>query len=451
MITRNRLRCLRRSTLLALIALASGINAGAVSAQPEFVGGAYANVSIEAFDASLTPYGEWVAVGHFGRAWRPFRTIVGIDFQPYLTGGHWVYTDYGWTFDSDYDWGWAPFHYGRWMMDDYYGWVWIPDTVWGPAWVDWRFGAGYVGWVPLAPAGFSIGFGYRPAWCFVPVTHFVVRDVYHYALPAERFHWAYSVTSPVHQPVHYAGVQWNGGPPPGQVSQAIGRPIQPASISPPPPGQVHAARLGPPTGVSTGVSASAPGFHGAPPAGSTVHGPSMPPSGSAGFGNRLPTAPAAGSPSPFRGAPVTAGSPQTGSPPPTAAAGEAHWGHAPTGAAPQWGRSTQGQVQWPSQTQPARLPQAPATGHPSSGGAAPQSPGGFQGFHPPPAQMSPPPTQYRAPALAHVSPPPAAPMRVTPPPAAPHPVPMARSFAPSPAPHFSSGHASGGFGSRANR
>jgi hypothetical protein len=37
-----------------------------------------------------------------------------------------------------------------------YGWVWTPGYVWGPAWVDWYWGDGYVGWVPLGPPGFAI-------------------------------------------------------------------------------------------------------------------------------------------------------------------------------------------------------------------------------------------------------------------------------------------------------
>jgi len=27
---------------------------------------------------------------------------------------------------SDYNWGWAPFHYGRWAYDPFYGWMWVP-------------------------------------------------------------------------------------------------------------------------------------------------------------------------------------------------------------------------------------------------------------------------------------------------------------------------------------
>jgi len=43
-------------------------------------------------------------------------------------------TDDGMTWVSDYNWGWAPFHYGRWDYNDSYGWFWIPDNEWGPAW-----------------------------------------------------------------------------------------------------------------------------------------------------------------------------------------------------------------------------------------------------------------------------------------------------------------------------
>src|SRR5205809_2680548 len=105
-------------------------------------------VSVGMFYDSLSPYGDWVYVGRFGRVWRPSPAVVGVGFRPYATGGEWVYTDYGWSFETEWDWGWAPFHYGRWYLDSAYGWVWVPDTTWGPSWVDWRFGGGYVGWAP---------------------------------------------------------------------------------------------------------------------------------------------------------------------------------------------------------------------------------------------------------------------------------------------------------------
>jgi len=357
---------------IPLFLLLGCVTPGSASAQPEL--DAYGTVSTEAFEGTLSPYGEWIAVGRFGRAWRPYRTLVGADFRPYLSGGHWVYTDYGWTFESDYSWGWAPFHYGRWMMDDYYGWVWVPGTVWGPAWVDWRFGGGYVGWVPLAPAGFTINYGfYQPHWCFVPVTHFVVRDVYHYALPVERFHAAYSATSPIREPVHYGGTQWNAGPPPGQVSQVVGHPIQPVSITPPRPGQVQAVRLGPPSGVSMNN-------------GSPVHSPGVAAPSAQAFGNRPTGSPAPGSPSAVHSLPPPSGAPAGVTTRTAPSTGEAHWGRQPVGDAPHWGRSGEGSAQSQSMGPPVGHPISgssvatpyaappPSFGSPSSGGAVHMSP-----------------------------------------------------------------------------
>lgn len=110
-------------------------------------------ISFGAFYSSLAPYGEWVSTGGYGMCWRPAG--VPADWTPY-TFGHWVWTDYGWTWVSGYPWGWAPFHYGRWVLDSYYGWIWVPGYVWAPAWVQWRWGDGYCGWAPLPP-----GFHFR--------------------------------------------------------------------------------------------------------------------------------------------------------------------------------------------------------------------------------------------------------------------------------------------------
>jgi hypothetical protein len=106
------------------------------------------SVNISFFYDELAPYGEWISTPQYGWVWAPDNMAVG--WRPY-TNGHWVYSDFGWTWVSDLDWGWAAFHYGRWYFDDVYGWVWVPGTVWGPAWVAWRHGGGYVGWAPLPP------------------------------------------------------------------------------------------------------------------------------------------------------------------------------------------------------------------------------------------------------------------------------------------------------------
>src|SRR5215471_14352664 len=54
------------------------------------------------FRDDLAPYGEWVRVPTYGWAWRPYS--VAADWQPY-TLGHWIDTDYGWTWVSDEQWG----------------------------------------------------------------------------------------------------------------------------------------------------------------------------------------------------------------------------------------------------------------------------------------------------------------------------------------------------------
>jgi hypothetical protein len=105
------------------------------------------------FHGALDPHGSWADDGKYGTVWVPSAKVVGSDFVPYRTGGHWVYgDDYTWV--SDYDWGWAPFHYGRWVSIDGRGWGWIPGRKYAPAWVSWRVGApgfAYVGWSPAVP------------------------------------------------------------------------------------------------------------------------------------------------------------------------------------------------------------------------------------------------------------------------------------------------------------
>jgi hypothetical protein len=104
-----------------------------------------------AFREDLAPYGTWVETLRFGWAWSPDRDLVGDDFMPYVSAGHWQPTDVGWMWMSDWSWGWAPFHYGRWAWDQRRGWLWIPDAQWAPAWVEWRAGSAFVGWAALPP------------------------------------------------------------------------------------------------------------------------------------------------------------------------------------------------------------------------------------------------------------------------------------------------------------
>lgn len=105
-------------------------------------------VTYQTFYDGLSPYGTWIDYPTYGHVWSPG---VDGDFRPYATNGHWVYTEDGWAWASDYAWGWAPFHYGRWLYDDNYGWLWVPGYNWSPAWVTWGyFGDDYC-WAPLMP------------------------------------------------------------------------------------------------------------------------------------------------------------------------------------------------------------------------------------------------------------------------------------------------------------
>ena len=123
-------------------------------------------VTVDYFYDTLASYGTWISVEGYGRCWRPTVMVVNAGWQPYCDHGHWVWTDDGWYWISDYSWGWAPFHYGRWFHHARFGWCWAPDTVWGPSWVTWRYSGDYCGWAPLPPfAAYvsGIGFTYRGA------------------------------------------------------------------------------------------------------------------------------------------------------------------------------------------------------------------------------------------------------------------------------------------------
>jgi hypothetical protein len=123
-------------------------------------------VTLDYFHTQLAPYGTWVDVPGYGLCWSPTRVIAatpGGDWRPYYDNGHWVYTENGWFWVSDYSWGDIPFHYGRWIREPGYGWLWVPDLTWGPAWVCWREAEadGYIGWAPLPYGAIWVDGGWR--------------------------------------------------------------------------------------------------------------------------------------------------------------------------------------------------------------------------------------------------------------------------------------------------
>ena len=199
-----------------------------VSAQNE-------NISLQVFYDELGQYGTWVDNPQYGSVWVP---NVESGFRPYVTNGHWVFTDYGWTWSSDYPWGWAAFHYGRWYWDAQYGNVWVPDTVWGPAWVSWRQSEGYYGWAPLGP-GMGIGNGYgnyynipTDRWCFVRDRDLMRYDICNYFVDRLRYSALIGISRLLF--THHYDSRYNYayvyGPERGDFQRCYGRLINPIRI-----------------------------------------------------------------------------------------------------------------------------------------------------------------------------------------------------------------------------
>jgi hypothetical protein len=176
------------------------------------------------FQSALDPYGQWVEDPNYGEVWAPSVEVVGGDFTPYATGGHWVLTEYGWTWVSDWDWGWGPFHYGRWVDLVGYGWCWVPGSIWGPGWVSWRYGGGYAGWAPLPPRGVTVGppRGVRSPWRFVLAHQLGDRRANY--LPRHVVPAVFAKTSVVTNLHTTNGNRFNAGPSPSLV-RAVARPV----------------------------------------------------------------------------------------------------------------------------------------------------------------------------------------------------------------------------------
>jgi hypothetical protein len=185
----------------------------------------YEEVSLETFYEELSPYGVWINDPEYGRVWRP--DVDQEEFRPYYTRGHWEMTKYGNTWVSDYEWGWAPFHYGRWHHSGRRGWVWIPDVHWGPAWVSWRSGGGYYGWAPLGPGiNINISIGRIPAlyWVFVPQ-----RSIYHRNYPGydyRRNTHIYNRTVIINNTYVYNNKKYYTGPRASEIRRVTGKPVR---------------------------------------------------------------------------------------------------------------------------------------------------------------------------------------------------------------------------------
>lgn len=188
----------------------------------------YDYLSYEEFYQGLAPYGQWIEDQKLGYVWSP-----GVDngFRPYYTNGHWVMTEYGNTWVSDYTWGWACFHYGRWTYDPYYGWLWIPGNYWGPAWVSWRYGEGFYGWAPLGPeyqSTMTLTDYNCPEdwWVFIPPQYLYSGKYYQYWYGPRDNGKIITNTTVINNTYRDRNVTYITGPHVAQVKQVTGNTVQ---------------------------------------------------------------------------------------------------------------------------------------------------------------------------------------------------------------------------------
>lgn len=108
----------------------------------------------------LDEYGSWTTQYEYGRVWYP--STVAANWAPYRFG-RWAWVQpWGWTWVDDAPWGFAPFHYGRWVrIGGRWGWSpgeYVARPVYAPALVTFFGGNGWsvnanlgptYSWVPL--------------------------------------------------------------------------------------------------------------------------------------------------------------------------------------------------------------------------------------------------------------------------------------------------------------
>lgn len=131
----------------------------------------------------LDDNGDWQTASDYGPVWYPRQVDSG--WAPYHNG-HWAWVDpWGWTWVDDASWGFAPFHYGRWV---YYQnrWGWCPGPrnegrpYYAPALVAWFGGSGFSAGISFGGGGglgwVALGFGevYTPPYV---VSQSYFRDV----------------------------------------------------------------------------------------------------------------------------------------------------------------------------------------------------------------------------------------------------------------------------------
>jgi len=169
----------------------------------------YVSPEVVGYD-DLDQYGAWNDTSEYGEVWYP--TQVSADWAPYRNG-HWAWIDpWGWTWVDDAPWGFAPFHYGRWV---YVGnrWGWCPGPrqyrpVYAPALVAFVGGSGFsvsisvggggpVGWFPLGPRDVYVPWYRASRNYFTNVNVTNIRNVYVNKTVINNYYGSYAANRPL--------------------------------------------------------------------------------------------------------------------------------------------------------------------------------------------------------------------------------------------------------------
>ena len=214
-----------------------------VSASWPIVEGAFApvlaqeRVAVSAeFRTALQPFGRWEHHSRWGDVWIPASRPR--DWRPY-TVGRWDYTDdWGWYWVADQEedsWGWIVYHYGHWVLDADFGWVWVPGTQWSPGWVQWRRGAGDIGWAPLPPEEIITEYRDQPSfWIFVRTRDFAAPRMASVLVPVREYDRVIRETVVVNRTVELSDrrIAVNPGISADIVAAAVGHPLRSFEVHP---------------------------------------------------------------------------------------------------------------------------------------------------------------------------------------------------------------------------
>jgi hypothetical protein len=205
-----------------------------VQTESESDSGADADGNYDVFYDRLSQDGRWFNTDEYGYVWQPNVAVSTASWRPY-SDGHWVWTDRGWFWDSNENFGWATYHYGRWNDVEGVGWVWVPGQRWAPAWVSWRHtdDDDYVGWAPLpAESTFSVQVGVHPwadsyygigpaAYAFIRIGDFCRPSYREFCVPPQQNLTIINRTTNITNITYANNVIINNGPQFQRVSQLV--------------------------------------------------------------------------------------------------------------------------------------------------------------------------------------------------------------------------------------